>query len=278
MGSSLLPRASGGGPSQSEGEGAPPNNHPPPPPQSQRGVAGETSPAQAVTTLPSCPPDHHRLTRGDRPARVVHTDQNFGQIWVIIMYDCPKAIKEGITMSLLGSLLSTNLELPKRRSIFVSYHHDNDQHYKHQLTSMLSESYQTIDRSLPEKIRSENPDYIMRHIRENFIKGTSATIVICGRESHLRKYIDWEIKATLDKCHGLIGVYLESALIPSTTLAHCPRRLSENIDSGYANWYNWNSFCHNADTARSYIEYAIASDKAKIVNNLPLKSQNGTQH
>jgi len=48
----------------------------------------------------------------------------------------------------------------------------------------------------------------MRGIRENFITGTSCTIVLCGAQTHLRKYVHWEIKATLDKEHGLIGVNL----------------------------------------------------------------------
>jgi len=48
----------------------------------------------------------------------------------------------------------------------------------------------------------------MQRIRDKYITGTSCTIVLCGPQARWRKYIDWEIKAALDKEHGLIGVWL----------------------------------------------------------------------
>lgn len=33
-------------------------------------------------------------------------------------------------------------------------------------------------------------------------------MVLCGAEAPQRKFVDWEIKATLDKEHGLIGINL----------------------------------------------------------------------
>jgi hypothetical protein len=46
----------------------------------------------------------------------------------------------------------------------------------------------------------------MQRIRDKHITGTSCTIVLCGSLTPWRKYVDWEIKATLDKEHGLIGI------------------------------------------------------------------------
>src|SRR5580692_10801423 len=94
-----------------------------------------------------------------------------------------------------------------RRSVFVSYHHDNDQYYYNQLAAACDQFCQLIrDASLREPLDSEDSDYISRAIREGYITGTSCTIVLCGTETSKRKHIDWEIKATLDKVHGLVGV------------------------------------------------------------------------
>ena len=42
-----------------------------------------------------------------------------------------------------------------------------------------------------------------------YITGTSCTVVLCGGRP--RKFVDWEIKATLDKEHALIGVNLPTS-------------------------------------------------------------------
>lgn len=50
----------------------------------------------------------------------------------------------------------------------------------------------------------------MRRIRGDYLTGTSYTLVLCGKETPWRKFVDWEIKATLDKQQGLIGLGLPS--------------------------------------------------------------------
>src|SRR5207248_1595735 len=86
-----------------------------------------------------------------------------------------------------------------RREIFVSYHHQADQYYYNQFASVFSNTYRVIqDNSLRYGINSDDAEYVMRRIREEYLTGTSCTIVLCGKETHLRKFVDWEIKATLD--------------------------------------------------------------------------------
>ncbi len=55
-------------------------------------------------------------------------------------------------------------------------------------------------------VDSMDTDYVIRRIRENNIKGSSCKIVLCGAQTPWKEFVDWEIKATLDKRHGLIGV------------------------------------------------------------------------
>ena len=55
---------------------------------------------------------------------------------------------------------------------------------------------------------SSSAEYVIRWIREGFITGPSCKVVLCGALTPQRKFVDWEIKATLDKDHGLIGINL----------------------------------------------------------------------
>ena len=96
-----------------------------------------------------------------------------------------------------------------KRSVFASYHHDGDQAYYDYFARVFADAYQIIrDNSLRKTILSDDADYIMRRIREDYLTGTSCTIVLCGNTTPWRKFVDWEIKASLDKRHGLIGIGL----------------------------------------------------------------------
>lgn len=43
---------------------------------------------------------------------------------------------------------------------------------------------------------SNNPEYIMRRIREEKLHDSTVTIVLIGNCTHSRRYVDWEIKAS----------------------------------------------------------------------------------
>src|SRR5207253_16569 len=74
---------------------------------------------------------------------------------------------------------------------------------------IFSASYDVItDNLLDRAVGSDDVEYVMRRIRENYITGSSCTLVLVGRDTWGRKYVDWEIDATLQKEHGLIGLQL----------------------------------------------------------------------
>ena len=57
---------------------------------------------------------------------------------------------------------------------------------------------------------SNNPQYIMRKIREDKLEDSTVTIVLVGSCTHSRRYVDWEVKASL-QCgqslpNGLIAI------------------------------------------------------------------------
>lgn len=163
-----------------------------------------------------------------------------------------------------------------RRRIFVSYHHKNDQRFYDEFSRVLHDSMDLVfDNSLDRIIDSENTDYVIQRIRDGFISNTSCTFVLCGAETHQRKYIDWEIKATLDKEHGLIGIKLPTAMRNNQGLTIVPDRLHRNIESGYGLWKSWEELAANPALAASWIEDAVARDKSKINNPWEIKARNG---
>lgn len=174
-----------------------------------------------------------------------------------------------------GSLL-TGLQIPSKRKIFVSYHHGGDQAYYEAFTKAFTDTYEIVfDNSLERRIDSDNIDYVIQRIRDDFVGGSSCTIVLCGAETPWRKYVDWEIKATLDMEHGLIGVNLPTNRQNANGHYVVPDRLHDNIQSGYAAWTDWVTFTQSAANVKSLIEQAIARSASLIVNGREMMSRNG---
>ena len=166
--------------------------------------------------------------------------------------------------------------LTTRRKVFLSYHHDNDQWYYNQFSQVFHATYEAVqDNSLDRAIDSDDPEYVMRRIRDNCITGSSCTIILCGSATPWRKYVDWEIKATLDKQHGLIGVNLPSNPLTPQGLYIVPDRLHENIVSGYALWLQWSNLTLGPDALKLAVEHANAKDRGLIRNGRDLRQRNG---
>ncbi|WP_186185282.1 TIR domain-containing protein [Burkholderia gladioli] len=162
-----------------------------------------------------------------------------------------------------------------KRKIFVSYHHSGDQAYYNAFANKFADEYEVVtDNSLDSEIDSDDVEYVMRRIREEYLTGTSCTIVLVGKDTWGRKYIDWEIKATLDKEHGLIGVQLPTLIPNANGKVVVPDRLRDNIESGYAVWVTWAQFTASADACAGFIEEAISRDKSLIKNDGALQQRN----
>jgi len=163
---------------------------------------------------------------------------------------------------------------PQRRRVFVSYHHANDQWYYDEFSRFFHGGYDTVfDNSIERKIDSENVDYVMQRIRDNFISTTSCTIVLLGADTPPRKYVDWEIKATLDKQHGLLGLVLPNCQLAANGSPICPTRFVQDYISGHARVGYWKDL--NVNTLKQLVEFAVAAPIASINNSHPMMQRNG---
>ena len=165
---------------------------------------------------------------------------------------------------------------PVRHKVFISYHHGGDQAYYDALSRTFHDTYDVIyDNSLERQVDSDNIDYVMRRIRENYIVGSSCTIALVGKETWGRKYVDWEIEATLDANHGLIGVHLPTApRDPANNNIIVPGRLYDNIKSGFALWLSWPEITASAAQLQQYVSVAKSKSPKLIVNTRERRLRN----
>ncbi|WP_316227119.1 TIR domain-containing protein [Bradyrhizobium sp. SZCCHNS3052] len=165
---------------------------------------------------------------------------------------------------------------PQRRRVFVSYHHRADQAYYEDFSSVFHDGFEAItDTSLERRIDSADFAYIMRCIREKHLTGSSCTIVLCGRDTPRRRYVDWEIEASLSQQMGLVAVLLPTIEVFSNGGTAKPDRLQDNIDSGYAEWVWWYDLRNNPASLATIVERANSKSGRLILNTRRRMERNG---
>jgi hypothetical protein len=161
---------------------------------------------------------------------------------------------------------------------FLSYHHD-DEALVNQFITQFDDRHQVfITRSIraPEDIiESGDTDYVMSQIRKRFLADSTVTIVLVGKCTWARKFVDWEIQSSLrqpagGRPNGLMGILLSRTASTGTP----PNRLKLNLDSGYAKWYKYPtsarslSICiDEAFNARSSLTGSIRNPRERFTFN-----------
>ena len=137
---------------------------------------------------------------------------------------------------LLASSLYEAQTQPKRRC-FISYHHADEQEVQAFLY-MYSNAEVFTHRALGldmanDIVDSNDTNYVMRRIREQYMQNTSVTIVMVGQNTWKRRYVDWEIAASLrngfdNPANGLLGIKLTSHVYG---IQRYPDRLNDNLNA-----------------------------------------------
>ncbi len=132
-----------------------------------------------------------------------------------------------------------------RRKCFISYHHTDQEAVNKFVRDFDHDRDTFIARGLGEEmpgdiIQSTDTDYIMRRIRERFLSDSTVTIVLLGRCTWARRYVDWELQASLRRGehrtpNGLLGIKLPS--FPENGRSF-PKRFNDNLKhEGQADCY-----------------------------------------
>lgn len=183
-----------------------------------------------------------------------------------------------MTAGLNGPIPSSLLisKLSEKPRVFVSYHHGGDQAFYNELARVMASKYVLVsDSSLDRRINSDNVEYVMRKIREDYISGTSCTVVLCGANTPYRKYVDWEIDASLQKRHALVGLRLPTLAIHPNGGTIKSARLQDNIDSGYALWGQYADVLQNPQVLVNLVHAARLQPKSSIRNDRARRFRNG---
>jgi hypothetical protein len=163
------------------------------------------------------------------------------------------------------------------RNCFISYHHDRDQEYLEELRQYKRKG--AFDYSLKEDISDFTNDTIYKHVRKKMYR-CSVTIVLIGNRTGHRKWIDWELWASLRPYshpwdssknfipNGLVGVYLP-------VYNHSvPDRLQDNIDSTFAVTLDWDDIEDELENAieEAYLKrvnrsYLIDNSRERMIKN-----------
>lgn len=171
-----------------------------------------------------------------------------------------------------------------RRKCFISYHHADEAEVERFIQTFDHDRDVLIARGIGASmsgdiINSTNEDYIKSQIRERYLRDTTVTIVLVGRETWGRKFVDWEVGASLRNtmtasASGLLAVTLPSAADYSGK--KLPARVEDNVngETGYAKWWKYpTSGAVLADLIET--AYAARTERAEQrSNSRPLRMRN----
>lgn len=95
-----------------------------------------------------------------------------------------------------------------KQNVFISFSSDdlNEVNLLRGQAKNEDNDLEFSDRSLKEPFNSENAEYIKRGIREK-IDQASVTMVYLTNNSASSQWVDWEIRESIRKRKGVIGVY-----------------------------------------------------------------------
>jgi hypothetical protein len=120
-------------------------------------------------------------------------------------------------------------------------------------------------------IDSNDTEYVMDQIREKYLTDSTVTIVLVGKCTWARRYVDWEVYSTLrndkkNRRSGLMAITLPSAA--DYAKKQLPPRVNDNVDgeNGYARWWKYPS---SGASLRSLIDQAFEArtSKADLIDN-----------
>jgi hypothetical protein len=114
-------------------------------------------------------------------------------------------------------------------------------------------------------IDSTNTDYVMQRIRSLYLRDSTVTIVLIGKCTWARRFVDWEVQASLRNPadgypNGVVAIQLWDSY---KTL---PNRVRLNVNSGYSKFY---AYPKSSASLENIINEAFDArfDKQNLIDN-----------
>ncbi|MCZ8514339.1 TIR domain-containing protein [Paenibacillus filicis] len=168
-----------------------------------------------------------------------------------------------------------------RRKVFISHYRGDRKEVDEFIQKFANEEKVFIPYVLgandnDDFINSTNPEYVMTQIRKKYLEDTTVTIVLIGRCTHSRRYIDWELKSSLRQGeytpNGVLGIILPN----QGNAAYLPPRLKANWSSGHHDCYaRYWTYPKTAVALGELIEeaYDARTSRAHLIKNSQVMMQ-----
>jgi hypothetical protein len=159
-----------------------------------------------------------------------------------------------------------------RRKVFISHYKGDRQevdNFIHNFSSVFIVKALGTN-SNDDFITSTNTEYVMQRIREKYLQDSTVTIVLFGRCTHSRRYVDWEIKSSLKRGIGLPNGLMGLSLPSTNNSVVLPERFNSNWNDSHTSCYAkfWR-YPSSTIELQNWIEDAQQArlTKATLINN-----------
>ncbi len=121
----------------------------------------------------------------------------------------------------------------KRRHVFISHHHKDDAEVDKLTSLLVRKGYDIRNSSIRAKPANQErldkglvkPEVIQRLLRMK-ISWSGTVVVLVGKETHSRPWVDWEIEQAHKQEKRIVGVWAQGS-----TEADLPRNLEKYADA-----------------------------------------------
>lgn len=144
------------------------------------------------------------------------------------------------------------------RGLFISYQHKDRNRARgfNLLQYNKNVNFQFRGRHLLEPVNSENKAYIRSKVREQ-LHGTSITVVLLGEKTHRSKWVEWEIKESIERGNGIVAIQLKDQKCPLPDNS----RVGKALEEAGAEVMGWDPHAINAAVERA----ALAAGRARLI-------------
>ena len=125
----------------------------------------------------------------------------------------------------------------KRRHLFISHHHKDDHEVTNFTKLIAGQGYDIRNSSVRMKPSNQQrmdegrvSDTVIERILRMKISWASTVVVLIGKDTHTRKWVNWEIDKANEKGKRIVGVFLRGG-----TEADIPKSF-EDYGSALVNW------------------------------------------
>jgi len=164
----------------------------------------------------------------------------------------------------------------------AAYHHANDQGYRIEFERWCKDVMDSRSVEEGDIDPNLNTETVRQRIREEYLRDSSVTVVLVGRQTWQRKHVDWEISSSIRHTEnnprsGLLGILLPNypGFVEGTYNPHTiPPRLADNVKCGFASIHLWDQ---TPEAIQNWIHEAyLRKDRVNPDNSRVLFGKNHT--